>query len=97
MHARRTSKLARKTRQEGGLRPRRTSMAEEETSKEKPSAAAEATREETPRARKTTARAESRHRRAASRMSEAKWPRGKEPKRSSDSARTNLSEEGRSR
>ena len=39
MHPRRTSKLARKTRREGALRPKRTSMAEEETAKEKESIA----------------------------------------------------------
>jgi len=37
MHTRRTSKLARATRKKGGLRKKRTSMAEEETTKEKES------------------------------------------------------------
>ncbi len=35
MHPRRTSKLARETRRKGTLRAKRTSMAEEETAKEK--------------------------------------------------------------
>ena len=37
MHPRRTSKLARETRRKGALRPKRTSTAEEETTKEKES------------------------------------------------------------
>ena len=81
MHKRRTSKLARETRRSGALRDKRTSMAEEETTKEKATIAKTGSAE-TVSGRKRTAREGTRHTHPRSLASKGEeWPHGREPRR----------------
>jgi hypothetical protein len=82
MHTRRTSKLARETRHEGHLRVKRTSIAEEETTKEKESMAEPAAEKKPTVRSKKMGRGTGRRTRTHSPESKADWPRGEEPRNS---------------
>ncbi|HZV00409.1 MAG TPA: hypothetical protein VFF73_27090 [Planctomycetota bacterium] len=73
MHPRRTSKLERKTRRQGDLRKKRTSMAEEETTLEKESMAKPAVTAGEPAEEKAKRHGASRPRN--SKRGRASWPR----------------------
>jgi len=81
MHKRRTSKLARETRRKGDVREKRTSMAEEETTKEKESMRSPPA--ETVSDQKKATQKEARHSHPRSLASNAEeWPHGREARRS---------------
>ena len=73
MHKKRTSKLARETRRKGGLRTKRTSMAEVETGVKE--SMAEATVPEAEPVRKKATRHGASHTRKHTKAGKAGWPR----------------------